>query len=120
MYVDPDYADADPAEVRQLVAAWPLATVIATEPELRVAHAPVQLRTCAGGSDELVGHVAAADPIAESPRAGSTLLSPSPGRGSTSARAGTPTAGCRPTTSSPSTSAAPPARSTSPARSSPT
>src|SRR5690606_34989725 len=71
---DPDYDDADPAEIRRLVAAWPLATVIASGLELRVAHAPVQLRVGVSGADELVGHVAAADPIAGSLRAGAPLL----------------------------------------------
>lgn len=74
MWVHDDYDDASAEEIRHFVLNWPLATVIATQPELRVAHAPVQLRTGAEGRDELVGHVAAADPMAESLRQRSELL----------------------------------------------
>lgn len=73
MYVDPDYADASPEEVRRLVAEWPFATLITDEPELRVAHVPVQMRSVVDG-DEIVGHVAGADPFAESLRARARLL----------------------------------------------
>jgi transcriptional regulator len=74
MWVHGDYDDASPDEIRRFVLDWPLAMVIATDPELRVAHAPVQLRTGPDGRDELVGHVAAADPMADSLRDGSELL----------------------------------------------
>jgi transcriptional regulator len=74
MWVHDDYDDASAEEIRRFVLDWPLAMVIASQPELRVAHAPVQLRTGRDGRDELVGHVAAADPIAGSVRVGSELL----------------------------------------------
>jgi transcriptional regulator len=74
MWVHGDYDDASADEIRRFVLDWPLAVVIATHPELRVAHAPVQLRTGPDGRDELVGHVAAADPIAGSLQDGSDLL----------------------------------------------
>lgn len=74
MWVDKDYDDASPDEIRRFVLDWPLATIVASGPELRVAHAPVQLRTGPHGGDELVGHVAAADPIADSLRGGSELV----------------------------------------------
>jgi transcriptional regulator len=73
MYVDPDYTDASPEEVRGLVAAWPFATLITDEPELRVAHVPVQLRP-GTEADEVVGHVAGADPFADSLRRRCRLL----------------------------------------------
>lgn len=73
MYIDPDYADASPEEIRQLVTAWPFATLITDEPELRVAHVPVQLRAGVE-SDEVIGHVAAADPFASSLRERARLL----------------------------------------------
>jgi transcriptional regulator len=74
MWVHKDYDDASADEIRRFVLQWPLAVVIANEPELRVAHAPAQLRTGPDGRDELVGHVAAADPIASSLRDGTKLL----------------------------------------------
>lgn len=74
MYVDPDYADATPEEIHALAAARPFATLVTDEPELRVAHVPVQLRRLEDGSDEVIGHVAGADPFAESVRAGCRLL----------------------------------------------
>jgi transcriptional regulator len=73
MYVDPDYADASPEEIHRLVAARPFATLIAAEPELRVAHVPVQLRS-GTAIDEVVAHVAAADPFAASIRMRANLL----------------------------------------------
>lgn len=73
MYVDPDYADASPEEIRRLAAARPFATLITEEPELRVAHVPVQLRS-GTDADEVVGHVAAADPFAASLRVRCRLL----------------------------------------------
>jgi predicted FMN-binding regulatory protein PaiB len=66
MWVHDAYDDASPDEIRRFVRDWPLAVVIATHPELRVADAPVQLRTGPDGRDELVGHVAAVDPFASS------------------------------------------------------
>lgn len=74
MYVDPDYADASLEEIRRLVAARPFATLVTDEPELRVAHVPVQLRPLSADSDEVVGHVAAADPMAASLRGRCRLL----------------------------------------------
>lgn len=73
MYVDPAYADSDLDEVHRLIEASRFATLITAEPSLRVAHMPLQLRRGAGG-DELVGHVPAADPLAESIRAGAELM----------------------------------------------
>jgi transcriptional regulator len=73
MYVDADYDDASPEEIRRLAADRPFATLITAEPELRVAHVPVQVRS-GTGTDEVVGHVAAADPFAASLRMRATLI----------------------------------------------
>ncbi|TDW24628.1 FMN-binding negative transcriptional regulator [Kribbella kalugense] len=67
MYVDPDYAEPDLDEVVRLIEAQPFATVVTADPDLRIAHIPVQVRRGAEAL-ELVAHVAGADPFAESIR----------------------------------------------------
>jgi transcriptional regulator len=74
VYVDPDYAEPDLDEVFRLVAAHPFATLVTAEPELRIAHVPVQPRPVANNSWEIVAHVAAADPFADSIRRRAEIL----------------------------------------------
>jgi len=74
MYVDPDYVEPDPDEVYRLIQAHPFATLVADRPDLRIAHVPSQARRDGDGGLEIVAHVAAADPFAESVRAGAPLL----------------------------------------------
>jgi len=72
MYVDPDYAEPDLDEVTRLIEAQPFATLVTDEPELRIAHVPVQVRRT--DSLELTAHVAGLDPFAESIRQRARIL----------------------------------------------
>ncbi|TDO51282.1 PaiB family negative transcriptional regulator [Kribbella sp. VKM Ac-2527] len=74
MYVDPDYVEPDLDEVARLIEAQPFATLITDEPELRIAHVPVQLRRPAADELEIAAHVAGQDPFAESIRLGAQVL----------------------------------------------
>ncbi|WP_328523343.1 FMN-binding negative transcriptional regulator [Kribbella sp. NBC_00359] len=74
MYVDPDYAEPDLDEVARLIEAHPFATLIADEPELRIAHVPVQVRRDAANGLGIVAHVAGLDPFAESIRQQARIL----------------------------------------------
>lgn len=74
MYVDPDYAEPDLDEVARLIEAHPFATLVTDEPELRIAHVPVQVRRDSAGGLELVAHVAGVDPFAESIRQQARIL----------------------------------------------
>ena len=74
MYVDPDYAEPDLDEVARLIEAQPFATLVTAEPELRIAHVPVQVRRDSTGGLEIVAHVAGADPFAESIRRHAQIL----------------------------------------------
>lgn len=55
------------------MTACPFATLVTDEPELRIAHVPIQLHVGVE-VDEVIGHVAAADPFADSLRERSRLL----------------------------------------------
>jgi transcriptional regulator len=72
MYVDPDYAEPDLDEVTRLIEAQPFATLVTDEPELQIAHVPVQVRRDAGL--EIVAHVAGLDPFAQSIRQRARIL----------------------------------------------
>jgi len=72
MYVDPDYAEPDLDEVTRLIEAQPFATLVTDQPELRIAHVPVQVRRDDGL--QLVAHVAGLDPFAESIRQRARIL----------------------------------------------
>jgi transcriptional regulator len=91
MYVDPDYAEPDLDEVTRLLEAQPFATLVTDEPELRIAHVPIQVRrapasaltrTPAPSSApvsvtdglEITAHVAGLDPFAESIRQRARIL----------------------------------------------
>jgi len=74
MYVDSDYVEPDPDEVCRLIEVHPFATLVTDQPDLRIAHVPVQVHRSGDGDLEIVAHVAAADPFAESVRAGAPLL----------------------------------------------
>lgn len=74
MYVDPDYVEPDLDEVYRLVEVHPFATLVTDDPDLRIAHVPVQVRTCDDGERVIVAHVAAVDPFAESVRRRARLL----------------------------------------------
>jgi transcriptional regulator len=78
MYVDPDYAEPDLDEVTRLIEAQPFATLATDEPELRIAHVPVQVRrtvqSLRDGGLEIVAHVAGLDPFAESIRRRARIL----------------------------------------------
>ncbi|WP_432876704.1 FMN-binding negative transcriptional regulator [Kribbella sp. CA-245084] len=73
MYVDPDYAEPNLDEIARLIAAHPFATLVTDEPELRIAHVPVQVRDTDDGL-QLVAHVAGLDPFADSIRQGARIL----------------------------------------------
>lgn len=72
MYVAPDYAEPDLDEVTRLIEAQPFATLVTDQPDLRIAHVPVQVRRDDGL--EIVAHVAALDPFAESIRQRARIL----------------------------------------------
>ncbi len=72
MYVDPDYAEPDLDEVTRLIEAQPFATLVTDEPELRIAHVPIQVRR--NDSLEITAHVAGLDPFAESIRQRARIL----------------------------------------------
>ncbi|MFG1815227.1 FMN-binding negative transcriptional regulator [Kribbella sp. NPDC049174] len=72
MYVDPDYAEPDLDEVARLIEAQPFATLVTDQPELRIAHVPVQVRQ--DGGLQIVAHVAGRDPFAESIRQRARIL----------------------------------------------
>ena len=72
MYVDPDYAEPDLDEVTRLIEAQPFATLVTDEPELRIAHVPVQVRR--DPELRIVAHVAGLDPFAESIRQRARIL----------------------------------------------
>jgi transcriptional regulator len=72
MYVDPDYAEPDLDEVTRLIEAQPFATLVTDEPELRIAHVPIQVRR--NDSLEIAAHVAGLDPFAESIRQRARIL----------------------------------------------
>ena len=72
MYVDPDYAEPDLDEVTRLIEAQPFATLVTDDPELRIAHVPVQVRRDDGL--EIVAHVAGLDPFAQSIRRRARIL----------------------------------------------
>jgi transcriptional regulator len=72
MYVDPDYAEPDLDEVTRLIEAQPFATLVTDEPELRIAHVPVQVRR--EPELQIVAHVAGLDPFAESIRQRARIL----------------------------------------------
>ncbi len=72
MYVDPDYAEPDLDEVTRLIEAQPFATLVTDEPELRIAHVPVQVRR--DPELRIVAHVAGVDPFAESIRQRARIL----------------------------------------------
>ncbi|TCO26346.1 PaiB family negative transcriptional regulator [Kribbella steppae] len=72
MYVDPDYAEPDLDEVTRLIEAQPFATLVTDQPELRIAHVPVQVRRDDG--IQIVAHVAGLDPFAESIRQRARIL----------------------------------------------
>jgi transcriptional regulator len=78
MYVDPDYAEPDLDEVTRLLEAQPFATLVTDEPELRIAHVPVQVRRAVqserDGGLHLTVHVAGLDPFAESIRRRARIL----------------------------------------------
>lgn len=74
MYVDPDYVEPELDEVYRLVEAHPFATLVTADPGLRIAHVPVQVRTTDDGAREIVAHVAAVDPFADSVRRGADIL----------------------------------------------
>ena len=74
MYVDPDYLEPDLNEVYRLVEAHPFATLATADPELRIAHVPVQVRLDDDGAREIVAHVSAQDAFAESVRRGADIL----------------------------------------------
>jgi transcriptional regulator len=72
MYVDPDYAEPDLDEVTRLIEAQPFATLVTDEPDLRIAHVPVQVRR--EPELQIVAHVAGLDPFAESIRQRARIL----------------------------------------------
>jgi transcriptional regulator len=72
MYVDQDYAEPDLDEVVRLIEAQPFATLVTDEPDLRIAHVPVQVRRNDGL--QIVAHVAGLDPFAESIRQRARIL----------------------------------------------
>jgi transcriptional regulator len=72
MYVDPDYAEPDLDEVTRLIEAQPFATLVTGQPELRIAHVPVQVRREPGFG--IVAHVAGRDPFAASIRQRARIL----------------------------------------------
>lgn len=74
MYVDPDYAEPDLDEVVRLIEAQPFATLVTAEPELRIAHVPVQVRRDSADDLTIVAHVAGRDLFAESIRQRARIL----------------------------------------------
>lgn len=74
MYIDPDYVEVDRGEIFRLVAAQPFATLVTDQPDLRVAHVPVEITRLPNGEDGVIAHVSALDPFAESVRARSEIL----------------------------------------------
>ncbi len=71
MYMPPHFAETDPAEIAGLIAAFPLATVIAVTPEgLLANHLPL-LRAPDGG---LIGHIALANDMHRLIADGQTVL----------------------------------------------
>ena len=74
MYVAPDFAEPDLDEVTRLIEAQPFATLVTDQPELRIAHVPVQVRRDAGDGLGIVAHVAGRDPFAASIRQRARIL----------------------------------------------